>query len=297
VFTGQTHIGSLGFSGGNFTGSLFTGATFGATTGFNAPLATLGNLIVSGLSSGFLQTQGASNATTVSTVPIASGGTNQTTYSTTSGVVYYDGTRFQTATNITVGAVGPTLNVATLNVTSLQTSSLIPATTGLFMNLTASYTVNATGNWTGNIAGTISPNLYTLFAPNPTATWTVLGTSTFVNAPTANGGIRFNATGPYMFTVVLSADNNIKTIALSSNTAGDVHSNLANPGVWLYTYRFGVGTNPSIVVTVPVNVTSTSTYYYIDYETTAQNVNIHQTAYTNTAAEAYTGSYVLIRPV
>jgi len=58
-----------------------------------------------------------------------------------------------------------------------------------------------------------------------------------------------------------------------------------------------VGTNPSIPVTIPVNVTNTSTYYYIDYETTNQTDNIHQTAYTNVTTQAYTGSYVIIRPV
>jgi hypothetical protein len=115
-----------------------------------------------------------------------------------------------------------------------------------------------------------------------------------VNAPTANGGIKFNQPGPYMITAVISADNDIKTIALSSNTA-DVHSNVTN--VWSYCYRFGVGTNPSIPAIIPVNVTDTTKYYYIDYETTSQTDTIHRTAYTNTSAEAYTGSYVIIRPV
>jgi hypothetical protein len=254
-----------------------------------------GNLILGGVSSGgFLQAQGTSNVTSVSTIPIGSGGTNQTSYGTTGGVVYYDGTRFQAATGITA-STATTLNVTTANITTLQTTSFVPAASGLFMNLNATYTLTSTSNWLGNIAGTITSNLYTLFAPLPGVTgWNAYGTSAFVNPPTANGGIRFNQSGPYMFTVVISADNDIKTIALSSNTA-DVHSNVTN--VWSYCYRFGVGTNPSIPVTIPVYVTSTSTYYYIDYETTNQTDNIHQTAYVNVSSQAYTGSYVIIKPI
>jgi hypothetical protein len=210
------------------------------------------------------------------------------------GVVYYDGTQFQTASGI-VASTPTTLNVTTANVTTLQTNSFIPAASGLFMNLTATYTLNSTSNWLGNIAGTITSNLYTLFAPLPgTSGWNAYGSSALVNGPTVNGGIRFNQPGPYMLTAVISADSGIKTIALSSNSS-DVHSNITN--VWQYCYRFPFGDVNPWPVTIPVNVTSTSQYYYIDYETTNQTDNIHQTAYTNTTAQAYTGSYVIIRPV
>ena len=254
-----------------------------------------GNLILGGVTSGgFLQAQGTANVASVSTIPIGSGGTNQTSYGTTGGVVYYDGTRFQAASGVRA-STATTLNVTTANITTLQTNSFIPASSGLFMNLNASYTLTAGASWTGSIAGTITSNLYTLFAPIPGITgWDAYGSSAFVNAPTANGGIKFNQPGPYMITAVISADNDIKTIALSSNTA-DVHSNVTN--VWSYCYRFGVGTNPSIPAIIPVNVTDTTKYYYIDYETTSQTDTIHRTAYTNTSAEAYTGSYVIIRPV
>jgi hypothetical protein len=253
------------------------------------------NLILGGLTSGgFLQAQGTSNVASVSTIPIGSGGTNQTTYGTTGGVLYYDGTRFQAASGI-VASTASTLNVATANITSIQTTNFIPASSGLFMNLTATYTLNSTSNWLGNIAGTITSNLYTLFAPLPgIAGWNAYGSSALVNAPTSNGGIKFNQTGPYMFTVVISSDTGIKTIALSSNTV-DIHSNVTN--VWSYCYRYGVATNPSTPVIIPVYVTNTSTYYYIDYETANKTDNIHRTAYTNVATEAYTGSYVIVQPV
>ena len=266
-----------------------------AAQGNITSVGTLTGLTVSGL---LIASNGSGisniNGSNVSTVPISSGGTNQTTYGTTGGVLYYDGTRFQAATGITVSTPA-TLNVTTANITTLQTNSFIPAASGIFMNLNSTYTLTAGASWTGNIAGTITSNLYTLFAPLPgTSGWNAYGSSTLVNAPTINGGIKFNQPGPYMITTVISADNDIKTIALSSNTA-DVHSNVTN--VWSYCYRFGVGTNPSIPVTIPVNVTNTSTYYYIDYETTNQTDNIHQTAYTNVTTQAYTGSYVIIRPV
>ena len=180
--------------------------------------------------------------------------------------------------------------------TSLNVQTLIPAASGVFMNLNASYTLNSTGNWYGNVAGTLTSNLFTLFAPNPVASWTKFGSNPFISGPNVSGSFQFLQPGPYVFTCVLSADNDIKTIALSSNAA-DVHSNLANPGVWLYCYRVSVGMNPSYPITIPVNVTNTSLYYWIDIETVNQSDNIHKTAYTNVTSEAYTGSYVLVRPL
>jgi hypothetical protein len=205
--------------------------------------------------------------------------------------------------NITsVGTLGSlvvsgTANVqTTLNAASISTPLQVPANTGLFMNLNATYTLNSTGNWTGNIAGSITANLYTLFAPNPVASWTTYGTNPIVTGPSANGSFRFNQTGPYVFTVVISADYNIKTFALSSNTS-DIHSNIANPGTWLYCYRIGVGQNPSTPVTIPFFVDSTSKYYWLDFEAMRRDDNIHRTWYTNVTSEGYTGSYVILRPV
>ena len=190
-----------------------------------------------------------------------------------------------------------TSNLQTLNVSSISTPGVIPVSSGLFMNLNATYTLNATGNWTGNIAGSITSNLFTLFAPNPLASWTTYGSNPLITGPTANGGFRFNQTGPYQFTVVLTSDNNIKTIALSSNTS-DVHSNLADPGVWLYCYRISVGQDPSVPVQIPFYVDSTSKYYFVDFEAVSKTgENIHKTAYTNVTAEGYTGSYVTLRPL
>jgi hypothetical protein len=224
---------------------------------------------------------------------INTGGTNQTAYGTSNGVLYYDGTRFQAASGITASTAA-TLNVNTLNVSTFQTTTLIPATSGLFMNLAGTYTLS--GGWTGNIAGTITSNLYNLFGATGGSGWAAIGSNPFIIGPSANGSFRFTQAGPYMITAVITADNDIKTIAVSSNTS-DVHSNLANPGVWLYAFRFGVGTTQSFPVTLPINVTNTSTYYFIDIETAVQNDNIHQTAYTNVATNTYTGSYVLVRPV
>jgi hypothetical protein len=193
-----------------------------------------------------------------------------------------------------------TANIATANITNIQTTNFIPAASGLFLNLYSTYTLTATSNWTGNIAGTITPNLYTLFvAPYsvPAGQWNSYGTSALVTAPTANGGIKFNQPGPYMITTVISADSGIKTIALSSNTGNtvDLHSNVTN--VWQYCYRFPFGDVNPWPVTIPVNVTNTSQYYYLDIEANNQTDNIRQTAYTNVATLAYTGSYVIIRPV
>ena len=199
-----------------------------------------------------------------------------------------------TLTSLTVSGNS---NLQTLNVASISTPGVIPVSSGLFMNLNATYTLNSTGNWTGNIAGSVTSNLFTLFAPNPVASWTTYGTNPLITGPTSNGGFRFNQTGPYQFTVVLTSDNNIKTIALSSNTS-DVHSNLADPGVWLYCYRISVGQDPSVPVQIPFYVDSTSKYYFIDYESVRKTgENIHKTAYTNVTAEGYTGSYVILKPV
>jgi hypothetical protein len=187
-------------------------------------------------------------------------------------------------------------NILTANVQTLNIATPIPTSTGLFMNLNATYTLNATGNWSGNIAGSITSNLYTLFAPNPVASWTTYGSNPLVTGPTANGGFKFSQTGPWAFTAVITADNNIRTIALSSNTA-DVHSNLADLGVWEYCYRIGVGQDPSLPVTIPFYVDNVSKYYFLDFESMRNNDNIHRTAYTNLTSEAYTGSYVILKPI
>ena len=184
----------------------------------------------------------------------------------------------------------------TANVQTLNVATPIPITSGLYMNLNATYTLNGTGNWLGNIASSITSNLFTLFAPNPAASWTTYGSSPLVTGPTGNGGFKFSQTGPWAFTAVITADNNIKTLALSSNTA-DVHSNLADTNVWEYVYRIGVGQDPSIPITIPFYVDNTNKYYFLDIETDNQTDNIHRTRYTNAAAEAYTGSYVILRPV
>jgi len=184
----------------------------------------------------------------------------------------------------------------TANVQTLNVATPIPITSGLYMNLNATYTLNGTGNWYGNIASTWSSNLYTLFASNPVASWTTYGSSPLVTGPTGNGGFRFSQTGPWAFTAVITSDNNIKTLALSSNTA-DVHSNLADTDVWEYVYRTGIGQDPSIPITIPFYVDNTNKYYFLDIETDNQTDNIHRTRYTNAAAEAYTGSYVILRPV
>jgi hypothetical protein len=201
-------------------------------------------------------------------------------------------------TNMTVSTQANifSANILTANVQTLNVATPIPASTGLFMNLNATYTLNATGNWSGNIAGSITSNLYTLFAPNPVASWTTYGSNPLVTGPTANGGFKFSQTGPWAFTTVITADNNIKTLALSSNI-DDIHSNLADTDVWEYVYRTGIGQDPSIPITIPFHVDDINKYYYLDIETDNQTDNIHRTRYTNAAAEAYTGSYVILRPV
>ena len=203
---------------------------------------------------------------------------------------------------VTTGSIIATgiSNITTANITTLYTPNFVAGAAGLFLNLYSTYTLTSATSWTGNVSGTVTPNLYTLFvAPYSVSTgqWNSYGTSSLVSAPTANGGIRFNQAGPYMITAIISLDSGVKTIALSSNTGNtfDLHSNVTN--VWTYCYRSPLGDVNPWPVTIPVNVTNTSQYYYLDIEANNQSDNIHQTAYANTSAQAYTGSYVIIRPV
>ena len=185
-----------------------------------------------------------------------------------------------------------TTNVIALNI---QTSNLIPATQGLFMNLQSNFTL--TGNWYGNIASTITSNLYTLFNGTGGQTWNAYGQSTgpIIRGPTANGGFTFAQTGPYSMTCSFATNYGVKTLAVSSNALGDYHTNVTN--VWSYCFRYSFGEIPSVPVTLPFYVSSTSTYYYLDIETNVQGDTVYQTAYSNIAANAYTGSYVIIRPI
>jgi len=252
-------------------------------------VGTLTSLSVQGISSSNLFVGNASALSNLNTANVTIGAFSASQLQTAQGNI----TSVGTLSSLTVSG---TSNLQTLNVASIATPGVIPVSSGLFMNLNATYTLNSTGNWSGNIAGSITSNLFTLFAPNPVASWTTYGSNPLITGPTANGGFRFNQTGPYQFTVVLTSDNNIKTVALSSNTS-DVHSNLANPGVWLYCYRISVGQDPSVPVQIPFYVDSTSKYYFIDFEAMNKADNIHRTAYTNVTAEGYTGSYVTLRPV
>jgi hypothetical protein len=252
-------------------------------------VGTLTSLSVQGISSSNLFVGNASALSNLNTANVTIGAFSASQLQSAQGNI----TSVGTLTGLTVSGNS---NLQTLNVASIATPGVIPVSSGLFMNLNATYTLNSTGNWSGNIAGSITSNLFTLFAPNPVASWTTYGSNPLITGPTANGGFRFNQTGPYQFTVVLTSDNNIKTVALSSNTS-DVHSNLANPGVWLYCYRISVGQDPSVPVQIPFYVDSTSKYYFIDFEAMNKADNIHRTAYTNVTAEGYTGSYVTLRPV
>ena len=252
-------------------------------------VGTLTSLSVQGISSSNLFIGNASALSNLNTANVTIGAFSASQLQTAQGNI----TSVGQLTGLTVTGNS---NLQTLNVASIATPGVIPVSSGLFMNLNATYTLNSTGNWSGNIAGSITSNLFTLFGPNPVASWTTYGSNPLITGPTANGGFRFNQTGPYQFTVVLTSDNNIKTIALSSNTT-DVHSNLADPGVWLYCYRISVGQDPSVPVQIPFYVDSTSKYYYIDFEAMNKADNIHRTAYTNVTAEGYTGSYVTLRPV
>jgi hypothetical protein len=257
--------------------SLF-GTTLNVTSGSNLSttnIATLNAVSIFGIN---LNVTGTSNLSTtnVTTINAATANLTNLTVRTQANVV--------------------SANIVTANVQTLNVATPIAASSGLFMNLNATYTLNSTGNWTGNIASTITSNLYTLFAPNPVASWTTYGSNPIVTGPSANGSFKFSQTGAWAFTAVITSDQNIKTLALSSNTS-DVHSNLADTGVWQYCYRIGVGHDPSIPITIPFYVSDTSKYYFLDIETVTQVDNIHRTAYTNTAAEAYTGSYVILKPI
>jgi hypothetical protein len=196
----------------------------------------------------------------------------------------------------TPSVITTTANVGTLNVTSIQTTSLVPATTAIFMNLQSSYQLNSTGNWTGNVSGTITPNLYTLFGPNPSATWNRIGNNPIISGPSSTGSFRFSQVGVYEFRAVIAVDSGIKTIAISSNAA-DIHSNLADTGVWQYCYKYNIGQTPQVIASLPINVTDSSKYYFVDIETLNQTDYIRQTAYSNTSGGFNTGTYVIVRPI
>ena len=290
----------VGFVGSQWTGSIggplyyVSSVGLGTSAPFGSNLGVTGNVYVSGQVAGGYFTGSGNGLTNVLSSVLVGNVANANVALVVSQNAQPNITSVGTLGSLVVSG---TANVqTTLNAASISTPVQVPANTGLFMNLNATYTLNSTGNWTGNIAGSVTSNLYTLFAPNPLASWTTYGTNPIVTGPSANGSFRFNQTGPYVFTVVISADYNIKTFALSSNTS-DIHSNVADPGTWLYCYRIGVGQNPSTPVTIPFFVDSTSKYYWLDFEAMRRDDNIHRTWYTNVTSEGYTGSYVILRPV
>ena len=274
------------------TGNIVTANAANMTVRTLANIATLNVYTSANIITGNLVTANAANMTVSTLANIA------TLNVYTSSNILVGNLVTANITNLTVSSQANIFssNIVTANVQTLNVATPIAASSGLFMNLNATYTLNSTGNWTGNIASTITSNLYTLFASNPTASWTTYGSNPLVTGPTANGGFKFSQTGAWAFTAVITSDQNIKTLALSANTS-DVHSNLADTGVWQYCYRIGVGQDPSVPITIPFYVSDTSRYYFLDIEAVNQVDNIHRTAYTNTTAEAYTGSYVILKPL
>jgi hypothetical protein len=293
ILTGANPTANLHVQGNIFASNALQTATVVATT---ANVTTLNTASIFGTNLNITSTSNLSttNVTTLNAVSI---------YATS---INFAATGFDTAnikllnvwqiSNLYNLDLLSTLSVPTANIQTLNVSTPILASSGLYMNLNATYSLNGTGNWYGNIASTWTSNLYTLFAPNPTASWTKYGSNPFVSGPSTNGSFKFSQSGPWAFTAVITSDNNIKTLALSSNTS-DIHSNLADTNVWEYVYRIGVGQDPSIPITIPFFVNDPNKYYFLDIETANQTDNIHRTRYTNTAAEAYTGSYVILKPV
>jgi len=289
-------VGNVYASNALSTGSAYLTASLNVQGTSNLYVANIANIYTTNIV-GFVGSQwtGQTGSTIYYINPVGIGTSTAGANLTVSGNIYASNA-LSTPSIFTTG----TSNLTTANITNIQTTNFIPASSGLFLNLYSTYTLTSAGSWTGNIAGTITSNLYTLFVSPysvPGGQWNSYGTSALVTAPTANGGIRFNQPGPYMITTVISADSGIKTIALSSNTGNtvDLHSNITN--VWQYCYRFPFGDVNPWPVTIPVNVTNTSQYYYLDIEANNQTDNIRQTAYSNVTTLAYTGSYVIIRPM
>jgi len=292
----------------NNTFAVYNGQVGIGTTTPTSNLAVVGNVYVSNtLSTGNLNVQQTANIFVANIANIYTTnivGFIGSQWTTGTGNIYYlsnvgIGTSAVTANLSVTGNIYASNAIQTTNVIALniQTSNLIPATQGLFMNLQSNFVL--TGNWNGNIASTTitTSNLYTLFNGTGGQTWNAYGQSTgpIIRGPTANGGFTFAQTGPYSMTCSFATNYGVKTLAVSSNALGDYHSNVTN--VWSYCFRYSFGEIPSVPVTLPFYVSSTSTYYYLDIETNVQGDTVYQTAYSNIAANAYTGSYVIIRPI
>jgi hypothetical protein len=164
---------------------------------------------------------------------------------------------------------------------------------GMILTLAGTATIGtatmSSGAWTGTIAGTPTNNLYTILLKT---SWIQTTKSSAITI-TANGGIQFGQVGGYLISAILSADNNMRTLALTSNTSGSLPPFTTSN--WTYMYRYSVTQDPSYQITIPVVVTSTSTVYFIDIELNVQGDNIHQTAYS--ATDLRTGTFITIMPV
>ena len=203
-----------------------------------------------------------------------------------------------------VGIGSATTATSNLQVTgNLYVSNAITTT-----NITATGII--TGTWNGVNQGslfTLGTNLGTTsFASSsdtPTLQAIHLNLNSFTQNSsgivssytiTAQGLIKFSATGLYQLTTVIAADSPVRKVALGTNTSSAFPSSTS-----AYTYVLDVpaAQSPSAQLTVPINVTDISKWYYIDIftQSTSTSGTLYVTSSTSVAGSRY-GTWIQLAP-
>ena len=111
---------------------------------------------------------------------------------------------------------------------------------------------------------------------------------------TAQGLIKFSATGLYQITMTLVMDSPVVKVALGSNTASAFSNSTS---AYTYVYTKSPSASPSDIITIPVNVQDISKYYYLDVfcQSSTTSGTYYLTAGTSVTG-SQNGTYIQIAP-
>ena len=265
-----------------------------ANTVMSSTLNLTGGLLVSGSAAGAGQTL----VTTGTGAGVQWGTITGSQWTTGTTNIYY-------FSNVGIGTSAVSANVTVSG--NIYASNALSTANIFTTNLVATGTIS--GVWNGTSQGQLfsrGTNLATTaFATSsdaPTlqaihlnlASFTASGATVSNFSVTAQGLLKFSATGLYQVQMVLVADSPVRKIALGTNTSSAFPSSTS---AYTYVLDIPVGQSSSVPLVLPINVTSIAPWYYIDIFTQSTSTSgfLYLTA-SSTVTGTQFGTWLQIAP-